>query len=164
MTPLFASTLFMLAVFVLCLLRPHQGRWFVGFFFLAMGSGVNLGFTLFAPEMFVALGTADPIVPVFERLFATVVGAAPAAWGTLAVLFETTVGMLLLQRGMAARWGLVGAIGFLLAITPLGPWTQANPVLAVALTTLWFRGLDVAFVDAVRGGRRAGPRGASNAG
>lgn len=164
MTPLFVSTLFMLAVFVLCVLRPRQGRWFVGIFFLVMGLGVNLGFTLFAPEMFVTLGTADPIVPSYERLFATVVGAAPVAWGLLAVLFETAVGLLLLQRGMAARLGLVGAIGFLLAITPLGPWTQANPVLAVALTTLWFRGLDVSFADAVRRARRARPRGAPKAG
>lgn len=154
MTPSYVSTVVLLAVFALCLRWPRQGRWFVGLFFLAMGLGVNLGFTLLAPEMFVELGTGDPVLPLYAWFFAELVAPAPVAWGVAVVAFEAAVGLLLLQRGAAARWGLVGAIAFLIGITPLGPWTQANPVLAVGLTTLWFRGLDVSLAGAVQRARR----------
>jgi hypothetical protein len=142
MTPLLVSTVFMLAVFALCLARPVAGRGFLGVFFLLMGLGVNLGFVLFAPSMFVELGTGDPVVPLYAWFFANVVAAAPAVWGLAVVAFEAAVGVLLLQRGVRARWGVAGAILFLVGITPLGPWTQANSILIVALTTLWFRGID----------------------
>jgi hypothetical protein len=149
-TPLLVSTVVLPAILALCLLRPRAGRWFVGLVFLAMGLGVNLGFALFAPEMFVQLGTGDPVVPLYAWFFANVVAAAPAAWGLAVVAFETAVGALLLGRGRAARWGVVGAVAFLIGITPLGPWTQANPILAVGVTTLWFRGCDVSLADAWR--------------
>lgn len=162
MTPLFVSTAFMLAVFGLCLVRPVAGRGFLAAFFLLMGLGVNLGFVLFAPEMFVELGAAEPIVPLYAWFFANLVAGAPALWGLAVVAFEAAVGVLLLQRGARARWGVAGAILFLVGITPLGPWTQANPILIVALTTLWFRGIDSAPLASLgrvargRTGRRTG--------
>jgi len=149
MTPLLVSTVFMLAVLALCLARPVAGRGFLGVFFLLMGLGVNLGFVLFAPEMFVELGAADPVVPLYAWFFTNLVAAAPALWGLAVVAFEAAVGVLLLQGGARARWGVAGAILFLVGITPLGPWTQANPILIVALTTLWFRRIDAAPVAAL---------------
>lgn len=161
MTPLLVSTVFMLAVFALCLARPVAGRGFLGAFFLLMGLGVNLGFVLFAPEMFVELGAADPVVPLYTWFFTNVVAAAPALWGLAVVAFEAAVGLLLLLGGAGAKWGVAGAILFLVGITPLGPWTQANPILIVALTTLWFRRSDAAPVASLgrsaRGGAGRGP-------
>jgi hypothetical protein len=156
MTPLLVSTAFMLAVFALCLVRPVAGRGFLSVFFLLMGLGVNLGFVLFAPEMFVELGTGDPVLPLYASFFANLVAAAPALWGFAVVAFEAAVGVLLLQRGVRARWGVAGAILFLVGITPLGPWTQANPILIVALTTLWFRGVETAPFASVRRPERGG--------
>jgi hypothetical protein len=125
-------------------------------FFLLMGLGVNLGFVLFAPQMFVELGAAEPIVPLYVWFFTNIVAAAPAVWGLAVVAFEAAVGVLLLQRGVRARWGVAGAILFLIGITPLGPWTQANSILIVALTTLWFRGVETAPFASVRRPERGG--------
>lgn len=40
------------------------------------------------------------------------------------------------------KWGLIGGIVFLAGVTPLGTWTLANPVLALALTLLLRREYD----------------------
>lgn len=144
------SAVFMVIVLSVCIVRPRAGRWFLGLFFLAMGLGVNLAFVLWDPQQFVALGTAEPLVPAYAAFFGAVVASAPALWGLLVVAFQVAVGVLLLGRGATVRWGLAGAIVFVLAITPLGPWTLANPLLAVALATLWRRPHDVGLLDAVR--------------
>lgn len=39
---------------------------------------------------------------------------------------------MMLSRGRYAKWGLTGGIVFLLGTTPLGVWTLANPVMAMA--------------------------------
>jgi len=158
MSPLAVSTVFLAAILVLCIVRPRAGRWFVGLFFLAMGLGVNLTFVLRDPSQFVALGTAEPLVPLYAAFFEQVVGRAPVLWGLLVVAFQLVVGVLLLGRGPSVRWGLAGATVFLLAITPLGPWTLANPLLAVALATLWRRPHDASLLDAVRGASRSARR------
>ena len=155
MSPSIVSTLFLAAILALCVLRPRAGRWFVGLFFLAMGVGVNLSFVLFDPSQFVALGTAEPLVPLYAAFFASVVARAPALWGLLVVTLQVVVGVLMLGRGPSVRWGLAGAIAFLLAITPLGPWTLANPLLALGLATLWRRPHDVSLLDALRRSRPA---------
>ncbi len=126
----------------------------MGLFFLAMGLGVNLTFVLLDPTQFVALGTAEPLVPFYAAFFDTVVTRAPALWGLLVVAFQVAVGVLVLGRGPSVRWGLVGAIAFLLAITPLGPWTLANPLLALGLAALLRGPHDVSLLDAVRSARR----------
>ena len=65
------------------------------------------------------------------------------------------------QIGLLSELG-IAVLLFLVGITPLGPWTQANPILIVALTTLWFRGIDSAPVASLgrgargRNGRRTG--------
>jgi len=155
MSPSIVSTLFLAAILALCILRPRVGRWFVGLFFVTMGLGVNLSLVLLDPSQFVALGTAEPLVPLYAAFFASVVARAPALWGLLVVAFQVVVGLLMLGRGPSVRWGLAGAIAFLLAITPLGPWTLANPLLSLGLATLWRRPHDVSLLDAVRRARPA---------
>jgi hypothetical protein len=65
--------LFSLLVLFLCLLRPGAGRIFMGIFFLVMAIGVNLVLALIAPDMFVALGTDDALVPLYRWFFENVV-------------------------------------------------------------------------------------------
>ena len=121
---------------LLCVLRPYAGRIFVGVFFLVMAVGVNVVLVLVAPEQFVALGTDAPVLPPYEWFFANVVALAPPVFGLLAAAYEIAVALLMLSKGRYAKWGLLGGIAFLLAITPLGVWTLGNPIMAVALAYL----------------------------
>ncbi len=124
----------------LCLWRPELGRIVLGVFFLVMAIGVNLVFVLVSPEGFVKLGTDAPLVPLYEWFFRRVVAVAPAAFGLLTAAFEVTVGLLLIQGGRGADAGLIGAIVFLAVISPLGPWTLPNLIMAAALgVVLWRR-------------------------
>jgi hypothetical protein len=43
---------------------------------------------------------------------------------------------MILSKGRYVKWGLLGGIVFLIGITPLGVWTLANPILAVAIAYL----------------------------
>jgi hypothetical protein len=128
--------LFGLLVVILCLLRPGAGRVFMGLFFLIMAIGVNVVLVLVAPDRFVALGTDAAIIPLYEWFFENVVAVAPPLFGVLAAAYEITIALLMLSQGRYVRWGLIGGIAFLIGITPLGVWTLANPILAVAIAYL----------------------------
>lgn len=124
----------------LCLWRPELGRVVLGVFFLVMAVGVNLVFVLVSPRGFVKLGTDAPLLPLYEWFFRRVVAAAPAAFGALTAGFEVAVGVLMIRGGRRADAGLIGAIVFLTAISPLGPWTVPNLIMAAALgVVLWRR-------------------------
>lgn len=136
MEQLLFSLVFYLLVVALCLVRPDAGRVFAGLFFLTMALAVNVVLSLTAPDLFVALGTADALLPPYRWFFEDVVALAPPLFGLLAASYEVTIGLMMLSRGRYAKWGLIGGIVFLIGITPLGVWTLANPVLALALALL----------------------------
>jgi len=50
LTPYVVSTVFVLAVVVLCFARPNAGRIFLGLFFMAMGIGVHGEIILTNPQ------------------------------------------------------------------------------------------------------------------
>lgn len=127
---------FYLLVLVLCVVRPGAGRVFVGAFFLVMALGINIVLVFVAPELFVALGTSAPLIPLYSWFFGNVVALTPALFGLSAVAYEVTIALMMLSKGWQVRWGLIGGIVFLIAITPLGVWTLANPILAVAMAYL----------------------------
>ncbi len=54
---------------------------------------------------------------------------------------------MMLSKDKYVKWGLIGGILFLIAITPLGTWTLANPILAVALAYLLTKEYDRSFPD-----------------
>ena len=56
--------------------------------------------------------------------------------GLLAAAYEITIALMMLSKGRYVKWGLLGGIVFLIGITPLGVWTLANPILAVAIAYL----------------------------
>jgi hypothetical protein len=136
MEQLIPSAVFNLAVFVLCLVRPNAGRIFLGIFFLVMAIGVNLVLVVITPDQFVALGTTEPLVPLYRWFFENVVALAPPFFGLLAAAYEVTIALMMLSKGKYAEWGLIGGIVFLIGITPLGVWTLANPVMAAAMAYL----------------------------
>ena len=142
-------------VLLLCLIRPYAGRVFVGVFFLVMALAVNVVLVLVAPEQFVALGTDAPVLPPYEWFFENVVAVAPPVFGLLAAAYEIAVALLMLGKGRHAKWGLLGGIAFLLAITPLGVWTLGNPIMALALAYLLTKEYDRSLLQMlVETGRR----------
>jgi hypothetical protein len=144
---LIVSAVFSLLVLVLCLVRPNAGRIFLGIFFLVMAIGVNVVLVFVAPDQFVVLGTEAPLVPLYQWFFENVVALAPPLFGLLAAAYEVTIALMMLSKGMYAKWGLIGGIVFLVGITPLGVWTLANPIMALALALLLRREYDRSFVE-----------------
>jgi hypothetical protein len=128
--------IFCIAVSLLCLFKPNAARIFVGVFFIIMAVGVNVVLSIVAPEQFVKLGTDTPLIPFYGWFFQNIVALAPQLIGILAAAGETALGLLILSGGRQAKLGLLGAIIFLIVITPLGIWTLPNPVLAVGLARL----------------------------
>jgi hypothetical protein len=137
-------------VLLLCLIRPHAGRVFVGVFFLIMAVAVNVVLVLVAPEQFVAMGTEAPIVPPYEWFFENVVALAPSLFGLLAAAYEVAIALMMLSKGRYAKWGLIGGICFLVAITPLGVWTLGNPIMALALAYLLTKKYDRSLLQMLR--------------
>jgi hypothetical protein len=136
---LITFALFSLLVLLLCLVRPGAGRIFMGIFFLVMAIGVNVVLVLVAPNLFVALGTNDAIIPLYRWFFENVVALAPPLFGLLAAAYEITIALMMLSKDKYVKWGLIGGIVFLIGITPLGVWTLANPILALTLAYLLTR-------------------------
>lgn len=81
MQQLITSVVFSLLVLLLCLVRPNAGRIFLGNFFLVMAIGVNVVLVLISPNLFVALGTNDAIIPLYQWFFENVVAIAPPLFG-----------------------------------------------------------------------------------
>ena len=74
-------------------------------------------------------------------------------FGLLAAGYEVAIALMMLSKGRYAKWGLVGGIVFLIGITPLGVWTLANPVMALALALLLSKEYDRSIVDMLRSRR-----------
>lgn len=127
--------IFCITVSLLCLIRPHAARIFIGVFFIIMAVGVNVVLTVHAPDQFMRLGD-EPLLPFYGWIFQNVFAPAPQIVGILAAAGEIAIGLLILSRGRRVKLGLAGAIAFLIAITPLGIWTLPNPVLAGGLAWL----------------------------
>ncbi|MEC5191014.1 MULTISPECIES: hypothetical protein [unclassified Arthrobacter] len=130
---------FCTAFLALSLWKPGAARIFLGVFFILMAVAVNLVLSFVAPEVFLSLGTDDPLVPSYVWVFHNVVALSPQGVGALAAAGELTVGMLILGRGRSVKIGLALAIAFLLLITPVGIWTLPNPVMAAGAAWLMTR-------------------------
>ena len=166
MDQLLPSLVFYLVVLVLCLARPGAGRVFVGVFFLVMAVGVNVVISVLSPDLFVGLGADAPLLTPYQWFFENVVASAPLLFGLLAAAYEVTIGSMVLFKGRYVKWGLIGGIVFLIGTTPLGVWTLANPVLALALAVLLGREYGRSLPGMVGGEihRRKGPAPTSLAG
>ena len=133
-----------------CIWKPLAARMFIGLFFIVMAIAVNWVLSLAAPDLFVGLGANAPLLSFYEWVFTDVVARAPQAVGILAGVGEIVLGVLMLSKGRWAAVGLVGAIAFLLLITPLGVWTLPNPIMALGLGYLVTKPLGKSLADVVR--------------
>jgi len=138
-----------LLVLAICLLRPNAGRIFIGIFFLAMAIGVNVVTAFIDPDSYVGLG-AGSFIPLYRWVFTNFVALAPPLFVLPVAAFQIVIALLMLSKGNYAKWGLIGGIIFLIAITPLGVWTLGNPIMAVAMAFLLTKEHDRSFVETLR--------------
>ena len=143
-----------------CFWRPRVMRGVVGAFFALMGFGVHGAFIATRPEGYVDFAR-QALIPFYAELAeAVVVTLTPVVFGTLMLLFEVTLALLILSRGKRVLAGLLLGSGFLLAITPLGVEVLPNAVLAIGLWRLAREEYPVDALDELRAwragrGRRA---------
>jgi hypothetical protein len=136
----------------LCLVRPNAGRVFLGIFFLVMAIGVNVVMVFVDPESYIGLG-AGSFFPLYRWVFSNLVALAPPLFVLPVAAFEITIALLMLSKGRYVKWGLIGGIVFLIGITPLGLWTLANPVMALALALLLRKEYDRSIIEMLRSRR-----------
>jgi hypothetical protein len=127
---------FCTVILALSLWKPGVARIFLGLFFILMAVAVNLVLSFVAPELFLSLGTDDPLTPFYLWVFQNVVALSPQGVGVLAAAGEGVVGLLILGGGRRTKIGLGLAVAFLLLMTPLGIWTLPNPVMAAGAAWL----------------------------
>ena len=128
--------------------RPNVGRIVAGLFFLAMALGVNLTLILVDVGFYVTYGS-QALLPVYRWFFREVVALSPTFFALLLVVYEVTVGILMLNKGRYVQLGLAGGILFLLAITPLSLETLGNIGMAAALTLLLRQEYDRTLIDMI---------------
>lgn len=120
--PILISSVFVLAVIILCLTKPNGGRLFLGLFFLVMALGVNGSFTFINPQAYVEYAD-QALIPFYREIALAVVELNPFFFGLLLMVFEIVMGLFLLLRGNFVKTGLVGTMVFLIGIAPLS-WLQ----------------------------------------
>jgi hypothetical protein len=125
LAPIIISSIFVLAVVILCLTKPNAGRIFLGIFFLIMALGVNGSFTFTNPQAYIDYASGA-LIPLYGNIALTVVELNPVLFGLLLMVFEITMGLLLLHKGKSVKIGLIGTMVFLIGISPLSllqlPW------------------------------------------
>lgn len=148
--PLLVSSMFVLGVVALCLMKPRLGRVFMGIFFLVMALGVNGSFTFSNPKAYVDYAQGA-LLPFYRDLAVSVVTISPVIFGLLLMAFEITMGLLILSKQEFVKIGLIGTSLFLIGITPLS-WVQI-PWLGLIIGNgyLLTREFDVTFWDMVKG-------------
>jgi hypothetical protein len=123
--PIMASSVFVLAVVVLCLIKPNAGRIFLGLLFLVMAIGVNGSFTFADRQGYVEYANGA-LIPLYRDIALSVVGLSPVLFGLLLMAFEIAMGLLLLHKQKSVRIGLMGTMIFVIGIAPLSliqiPW------------------------------------------
>ena len=147
--PIIVSSVFVLGVIILCLIKPNAGRVFLGLFFLVMAIGVNGSFTFTNPQAYVEYASGA-LIPLYRDLALTVVELNPVLFGLLLMAFEITMGLLLLHKHKSVTIGLIGTMAFLIGIAPLSfiqiPWLG----LIVGQAYLLSKDYDSSFLEAIQ--------------
>jgi hypothetical protein len=128
-------SIFVLTVAVFCLLRPQAARLFVGAFFGVMGLVVHGLLVITNPEGYVRFAE-HALLPFYRQIGHFLTEPNPRAFGIVMLILEVTLAVLILSRGYWVKVGILGAILFLVGISPLGFDVMPNLLLAAALVYL----------------------------
>jgi len=125
---------FVLAVMILCYVKPNIGRLFLGFFYLIMALGVNTVLAFTDPHSIVQMGEGS-LIELYRLFFSNVVSLSPVPFILIVAIYEIAMGLLILNKHLKVKLGLIGTTIFLFLITPFGfiqlPW------LGIALIQLY---------------------------
>lgn len=137
------SILLCLPPLLIALWRPRAGRIVYGVLYIA-GATFNLTVTRVDPLPLFTWGADNALLPLYgDLLRARVLPHATLFAVAVGGLFELLCAALILSRGRAVKWGLLGAIGFNLAISPLHPGVLAGNLMLV-LGEAWLLRFDFA--------------------
>jgi hypothetical protein len=149
LTPIIVSSIFILAVVILCLVKPNAGRIFLGIFFLVMAIGVNGSFTLTNPQAYIDYAS-EAMIPLYRELALIVINLNLTVFAMLLMVFEIAMGLLVLHKHRSVKIGLVGMMIFLIGISPLSllqlPWLG----LLIGQAYLLTKDFDASFLEMVR--------------
>jgi hypothetical protein len=149
LTPIIFSSIFVLAVVILCLTKPNAGRILLGIFFLVMALGVNGSFTFSNPHAYIDYAS-EAMIPFYGELAVTVVKLNPTLFGLLLMVFEIAMGLLMLHKHGSVKIGLIGTMVFLIGISPCSllqlPWLG----LLIGQVYLMTKEFDATFLEIVR--------------
>ena len=126
---------FVLAVAVFCLVKPQAGRLFVGVFFGVMGLVIHGSMVISNPDSYVGFAE-QALLPFYREIGLFLTEPNPLAFGIVMLILELAIAALILSRGRWVKVGLLGAILFLVGISPLGYDVMPNLLLAAALVYL----------------------------
>ena len=155
LTPILVSSIFVLAVVVLCFAKPNAGRIFLGIFFLVMALGVNGSFTFGNPQAYIDYASGA-LIPLDRALTVNVISISPFLFGLLLMAFEITMGLLLLHKHKSVKIGLLGTMLFLAGMAPLD-WVQLPWLgLIVAEIHLFKHDFDRSLWEMIRPGSKKG--------
>lgn len=116
--PILTGILLSLVMIGISLKKPNTGRIILGIFFLVMAIGVNGTFTLFNPQSYVDY-SQGALLSIYRELGTNIISLNPAVFGSLLIVYETAIGLLMLHKGKFVKAGMIGSILFLIAIAPV---------------------------------------------
>ncbi len=90
-----------------------------------MAIGINFVNAITNPQSTVQMGEAS-LIEFYRTIFSEVVSKNPVLFILLIVLFQITMGLLILNKHKYVKYGLIGTTIFLILLTPFGyiqiPW------------------------------------------
>jgi hypothetical protein len=149
LVPIIVSSVFVLAVVILCLTKPNAGRIFLGLFFLVMALGVNGSFTFTNPQAYVDYASGA-LIPLYRDIALAVVELNPVLFGALLMAYEITMGLCLLHKRRTVRIGLIGTMAFIVGIAPLSPIQIPWVGLLIGKAYLLSKEFDTSSLEALR--------------
>jgi len=155
LVPYIISNVLGLLLIVLSLKTPKISRWFFIVIFLASGI-FNLATAANQPDVYLEYGKSA-MVPFYKNFIYGTFAENTQLFVSLIAVGQLAIGILLLTKKQLFRFGALGAILFLLAITPLGIGSAfpATFFMAIAMFVLFQKGTDVCSIDMVTSlGRR----------
>ena len=106
-----------------------------GVFFGVMGLGIHGSLVISNPDSYVGFAEQD-LLPFYRQVGLFLTEPNPRAFGIVMLILELALAALILSRGRWVNVGIVGAILFLVGISPLGYDVMPNLLLAAALVYL----------------------------
>lgn len=148
---------FGLVMVTLALWKPQTARIVFGIFYLIMALVVNLPLVINDPMSFSSAG-ANALLPVYRWFFTQILPQAPVLLGSMLIVVEISIGLLILSKGGWARLGLLGGLLFCTFITFVGKEELTAPILALAFALLLRRRFDRSLPELLRRAPRTQPQ------